>query len=62
MSTHNMFLWRNMENYPQIPTLFVSLTDNTTENAIPINHEYDDYRKFPKYSGTQKICCNHFKI
>ena len=20
------------------------------------------YRKFPKYSDTQKICCNHFKI
>ena len=22
----------------------------------------DDYRKFPKYSDTQKICCNHSKI
>ena len=21
-----------------------------------------DYRKFPKYLDTQKICCNHFKI
>ena len=23
MSTHNMFLWRNNENYPQIPSLSV---------------------------------------
>ena len=24
---------------------------------------FDDvYRKFPKYSDTQKICCNHSKI
>ena len=21
-----------------------------------------EYRKFPKYSDTQKICCNHLKI
>ena len=21
-----------------------------------------DYRKFPKYSDTKKICCNHSKI
>ena len=21
-----------------------------------------NYRKFPKYSDTQNICCNHFKI
>ena len=25
-----------------------------------INHNI--YRKFPKYSDTQIICCNHFKI
>ena len=24
--------------------------------------EQTDYRKFPKYSETQKICCNHTKI
>ena len=23
---------------------------------------YRDYRKFPKYSNTQNICCNHSKI
>ena len=23
---------------------------------------WDTYRKFPKYSDTQKICCNHSKI
>ena len=27
-----------------------------------INDRYGGYRKFPKYSDTQNICCNHSKI
>ena len=26
------------------------------------NNTDDNYRKFPKYSDTQNICCNHSKI
>ena len=31
----------------------------TTKNLLSISQYY---RKFPKYSDTQKICCNHSEI
>ena len=30
--------------------------------SIPLNIGKLNYRKFTKYSDTQKICCNHSKI
>ena len=30
--------------------------------AAELKKKNGDYRKFPKYSDTQKICCNHSKI
>ena len=48
MRTHNIsFLWRHVENYPLI----------IIKSGLLVT-----YRKFPKYSDTQNVCCNHSKI
>ena len=39
---------------------FVTKIEIRTENWGTM--EVCRYRKFPKYSDTQKICCNHSKI
>ena len=30
--------------------------------VMRLSYSLTDYRKFPKYLDTQKICCNHSKI
>ena len=41
-------------------TLFMWNTIQKSAVCIILSHT--QYRKFPKYSDTQKICCNHSKI
>ena len=45
-------------------SVLTKLIDNFTTwlSRIAFWSYMHEYRKFPKYSDTQKICCNHSKI
>ena len=40
----------------------LSVNDDCTEHVDAFPQFPLEYRKFPKYLDTQKICCNHSKI
>ena len=56
---------KNILNFGYLHVDYLSSELNKTERLWTAEHRfnfYQVYRKFPKYSDTQKICSNHSKI
>ena len=62
------FTWKNLTQNHLSKRMFYILTSSPTHGMYPgvrssrIEADSPRYCKFPKYSDTQKICCNHSKI
>ena len=48
--------------YNRISTAFLHSFSYMCPVSDDLSKIWREYRKFPKYSDTQKICCNHSKI